>query len=151
MNILRYSIIELFEGAPGQEIELILPQTQNAAKIPGAHEIHLETVAIGNGWYDPLIQYQAYYNYTVYPGNTYDYRPFNASTSAQMYNSLYGTGNCVDRTLDCYATGINEVCSTADTLCAKQVESILDNVANRDEYVSCTKPSSRKTRTEMRC
>jgi hypothetical protein len=34
--------------------------------------------ATRNGWYDPLIQYQAYYNFTVWPGNTYDYSPFNA-------------------------------------------------------------------------
>ncbi len=35
-------------------------ETQNAKNIPGAHNISLRTVAIGNGWYDPLIQYQAY-------------------------------------------------------------------------------------------
>ena len=64
-------------------------ESQNARAIPGAHNISLETVLIGNGWYNPLIQvsfsgtdtkevyltyhtqYQAYYNFTVYPGNTY--------------------------------------------------------------------------------
>jgi carboxypeptidase C (cathepsin A) len=40
-------------------------ETQNAANIKGAHNISLMGVLIGNGWYDPLIQYQAYYNYSV--------------------------------------------------------------------------------------
>jgi carboxypeptidase C (cathepsin A) len=33
-------------------------EQQNEKNIPGAHQIKLETVLIGNGWYDPLIQYQ---------------------------------------------------------------------------------------------
>jgi len=94
----------------------------------------LKTVAIGNGWYDPLLQYQAYYNYTVYPGNTYDFKPFNQTIEDQMYNALYGPGNCVAMTLDCYARGINEICSAADNFCANEVEELLDNIANRDEY-----------------
>ena len=31
-------------------------ESQNARAIPGAHNISLETVLIGNGWYNPLIQ-----------------------------------------------------------------------------------------------
>lgn len=81
-----------------------------------------------------MIQYQAYYNFTVYPGNTYDYFPFNATIEAQMYNSLYGRGNCVDMIKDCYASGDNDVCSAADNFCASEVEELLDTVANRDEY-----------------
>lgn len=41
-------------------------ETQNAKNITGAKKIALEAVVIGNGWYDPIIQYQAYYNYTVF-------------------------------------------------------------------------------------
>lgn len=113
-------------------------ETQNAAirngSLPGAHEISLKSVLIGNGWYDPLIQYAAYYNFTVYPGNTYDYSPFDASLQERMYNSMYGPGNCYDRTTACYETGINEVCMYADDFCASEVESLLDDNANRDEY-----------------
>jgi carboxypeptidase C (cathepsin A) len=36
--------------------------------LKGAHYIKLSTLLIGNGWYDPLVQYAAYYNYTVSPG-----------------------------------------------------------------------------------
>lgn len=99
-----------------------------------AHHINLNTVLIGNGWYDPLIQYGAYYNFTVWPGNTYDYSPFNASIQAQMYNAMYGPGNCRDQTLDCYARGIDEICSTADDFCYYEVEAVLDDYADRDEY-----------------
>lgn len=109
-------------------------EMQNAKNISGAHEIKLESVLIGNGWFDPLIQYQAYYNFTVYPGNTYDYSPYNMSTQAQLYNNLYGTGNCVDQIKDCYATGTNAVCSAADNFCLNLVESPYDSVLNRDEY-----------------
>lgn len=109
-------------------------ETQNAANIPGAHNISLKSVAIGNGWYDPLIQLEAYYNFTVFPGNTYDYRPYNESTEAQVFNSMYGPGNCADQVLRCYATGRDDVCSIGDSWCANNVEAVLDNVANRDEY-----------------
>lgn len=109
-------------------------ELQNAKNISGAHHIKLESVLIGNGWYDPMLQYIAYYNFTVYPGNTYDYSPYNASIKAQLYNNLFGPGNCVDQIKACYAIGTNEVCSTADTFCADVVEEVYDNVLNRDEY-----------------
>ncbi|KAG9229722.1 Alpha/Beta hydrolase protein [Amylocarpus encephaloides] len=107
---------------------------QNRKNLPGAHKISLETVMIGNGWYDPLIQYQAYYNFTVFPGNTYDYDPFNASVKAQFYNNLYGKGNCVDQVKDCAARGLNEICANADLFCADFVESLYDDYLGRDEY-----------------
>lgn len=109
-------------------------EEQNAHGDPKAHKIQLKSVTIGNGWYSPAVQYAAYYNFTVSPGNTYDYRPFNASVEEKMYNNMFGPGNCLDQIRDCYATGTDEVCSTADTFCANNVESILDTYANRDEY-----------------
>ena len=108
-------------------------ETQNAANIPGAHKISLETVLIGNGWFSPLLQYEAYYNFTVDPGNTYDVT-FNKMTQNQMYNNLYGPGNCVDQLNDCAARGINEVCNAADNFCANQVETLYDINLGRDEY-----------------
>ncbi|KAG9560368.1 putative carboxypeptidase 2, partial [Aureobasidium melanogenum] len=108
--------------------------TESYGQLSNAHHVNLKTVLIGNGWYDPLIQYQAYYNFTVFPGNTYDYKPFNESVSAMMYNALYGPGNCVEMTKDCYSRGINEICSFADNFCANNVESVLDIYALRDEY-----------------
>jgi len=107
---------------------------QNAKHINGSHKIRLRTLLIGNGWYDPLIQYIAYYNFTVFPGNTYDHAPFNASIGSQMYNALYGKGNCVDQIEYCASSGIDEICSAADSFCALEVESVLDNYPGRDEY-----------------
>jgi carboxypeptidase C (cathepsin A) len=109
-------------------------EEQNAKNISGAHKINLETVLIGNGWYDPIIQYQAYYNFTVYPGNTYDYAPFNASISSLFYNNLYGEGNCLDQLLDCAARGIDEICSAADDFCYYETENLYDLYLGRDEY-----------------
>ncbi|KAF2130341.1 carboxypeptidase S1 [Dothidotthia symphoricarpi CBS 119687] len=107
---------------------------QNAKNITGAHKIDLENVLIGNGWFDPLIQYQAYYNYSVFPGNTYDYDPYNETVKAEWYNNLYGKGNCVDQTKQCYATGVNSVCAQADNFCYSKVENMYDIYSGRDEY-----------------
>jgi carboxypeptidase C (cathepsin A) len=38
-------------------------EQQNEKNIPGSKQIKLETVLIGNGWYDPLIQYQGNNNF----------------------------------------------------------------------------------------
>ncbi|KIW96126.1 uncharacterized protein Z519_03193 [Cladophialophora bantiana CBS 173.52] len=109
-------------------------EEQNAKNITGAHNIRLEHVLIGNGWYDPLIQYQAYYNFTVFPGNTYNYDPYNQSIKNQIYNSLYGRGNCYDQTVDCNTRKIDEICTAADNFCYQQVENMYDIYLNRDEY-----------------
>jgi carboxypeptidase C (cathepsin A) len=108
---------------------------QNAKNIPGAHKINLETVSIGNGWFDPLIQYQAYYNFTVYPGNTYDIT-VNESVADQWYQNLWGSGNCVDKLNDCYARGWDELCSDADNFCYYNSEYLYDYYLGRDEYDS---------------
>ncbi|KAF1984927.1 putative serine carboxypeptidase [Aulographum hederae CBS 113979] len=107
---------------------------QNAANITGATHIDLAGVLIGNGWFDPLVQYESYYNFTVWPGNTYDATPVNASVANYMYNAMYGPGNCYDMTLDCYARGIDSICSAADNFCYSEVEYIYDIYTGRDEY-----------------
>jgi carboxypeptidase C (cathepsin A) len=109
-------------------------EEQNANLPKGAQEIKLESVLIGNGWYDPLLQYPAYYNFTVYPGNTYDLKPYNASTEAQLYANTFGPGKCVDQLKQCRASGDNNLCGTADDFCYYNVEDPLDVIANRDEY-----------------
>ncbi|KAI1275085.1 Alpha/Beta hydrolase protein [Xylaria sp. FL0933] len=109
-------------------------EDQNRNLPRGAKKIELETVLIGNGWYDPYVQYQAYYNFTVFPGNTYDYAPFSKSEAAMFYNNVYGKGNCLDKLRDCKRTGDNSVCRLADNFCAYMVESVYDDLLGRDEY-----------------
>lgn len=54
-----------------------------------------------------------------------------------MYNALYGDDKCVDSIRSCYSQGPtagDKICSKADNFCANNVELVLDNIANRDEY-----------------
>lgn len=103
-------------------------------KLPyGAKEIHLEGVLIGNGWYEPLLQYEGYYNFSVYPGNTYDVT-MNETANEIMYNAMYGPGNCYDQTIQCYETGRNDACHIADNFCLNEVENVYDIYLGRDEY-----------------
>lgn len=51
----------------------------------------------------------------MYPGNTYDYAPFDKSNADMFYNNLYGKGNCLDRLQDCKSTGNNAVVRNPDT------------------------------------
>lgn len=99
-----------------------------------AHKIQLESVSIGNGWYDPLIQYAAYYNYSVNPGNTYDITFPRESQNHKMYNGMYGEGNCYDMTVECRTTGRDDICSLADAFCYAEVEYVWDQSTGRDEY-----------------
>jgi len=108
-------------------------ETQNAAKIAGAHNINLQSLSVGNGWYDPVLQYPSYYNYTVTPGNTYNYKPYNTSVAEEVYNLFYGSGNCVDQLKACNANPTPDVCGAADNFCYA-VEDIFDTVTGRDEY-----------------
>ncbi|WPH04138.1 Carboxypeptidase S1-like B [Acrodontium crateriforme] len=111
-------------------------KTQNEkirhGELHGAHHIDLKTVLIGNGWYDPLIQYAAFYNFSL--ENTYDLKFFNDSIQTMMYQNMYGTGNCYDQTVNCYKNGIDDACAAADSFCYDTVEAVLDRYTGRDEY-----------------
>lgn len=62
------------------------------AEVDGAAKIDLRAVLIGNGWYDPLLQYGGYYNFTV--DNTYDVRMNKTWQVEEMFEAMYGEGNC---------------------------------------------------------
>ncbi|KAF2628720.1 alpha/beta-hydrolase [Macroventuria anomochaeta] len=79
------------------------------------------------------IKYQAYHNFSVFPGNTYDYDPYNASVKAE-WNNLYGEGNCFDQTKHCCATGQNSICARTEDFYANKVENLYDICSGRDEY-----------------
>ena len=91
---------------------------------------------IGNGWYDPIIGYEGYYNFMVDPGNTYDIVFKNPATRKKMHNGLYGKGNCYDQLIQCKRSGRDDVCEAADNFCINAVESVFDVFLGRDEYDS---------------
>ncbi|KAH6654879.1 Alpha/Beta hydrolase protein [Truncatella angustata] len=109
-------------------------ERQNDLAIPGTQKVDLRTLLVGNGWFDPMIQFQAFYNFTVSPGNTYDFFPFNASTESRVYDNLYGSGKCLDRLGNCKLTGINSVCAEADEYCMDNVEGLYHELLGRDVY-----------------
>ncbi|KXJ86595.1 Alpha/Beta hydrolase protein [Microdochium bolleyi] len=114
-------------------------EEQNDLQIPGALHINVKSVLIGNGWYDPAVGYESYYNFTVPSDsgkirNTYNYAPYNASVVSQLHAAVYGKGGCLDGLAECKRTGDDAVCSQADNYCASNVEFVLDDVTGRDEY-----------------
>lgn len=104
---------------------------------------------IGNGWYNPILQYEAYYNFTSsystqrhQGGNTYGLH-YNESIDNYVFNNMYGSHNCLDQLIECnsfaYATNSsdgegNQQCAATDVWCYDQVELPFDNVFGRDEY-----------------
>lgn len=107
---------------------------QNEKNITGAANIDLRSVLIGNGWVHPITHYQAFYNFTVSPGNTYDFSPYNKTIQDKLFDNLYGPGKCVDGLEECARNGDDKQCRTADGFCADNVEAFLGRYANRDEY-----------------
>ncbi|KAF7533934.1 hypothetical protein G7054_g6649 [Neopestalotiopsis clavispora] len=109
-------------------------EQQNDLNLPGSSKLQLETLMVGNGWFDPAIQFQAFFNFTVNPGNTYDYFPFNASMETLLYENLYGSGQCLDQLKACKLSGLDSVCVAADNFCMENVEDLYHRVASRDVY-----------------
>jgi carboxypeptidase C (cathepsin A) len=108
---------------------------QDDTAIPGALQVPLSALLIGNGWFDPLVQYQAYYNFTVSPGNTYDLHVFNSSTQTAIYNALYRPGGCVDMINTCYTNGTDVNCAAADDACYRGAEQPFEDMTlARDSY-----------------
>jgi carboxypeptidase C (cathepsin A) len=96
-------------------------ETQNAAG--AGHHIDLQAVMIGNPWMDPVVQSEAYYNFTVSPGNTYDVVMFDAQQTAEIFNNLWGPGNCIDITKACNQPGAwEELCNEGIDYCSYLVE-----------------------------
>ncbi|ETS76816.1 hypothetical protein PFICI_12203 [Pestalotiopsis fici W106-1] len=109
-------------------------EQQNDLNLPGSNKLQLETLLVGNGWFDPAIQFQAFYNFTVNPGNTYDYFPFNGSMETLLYDNLYGSGHCLDQLEHCKLSGLDSVCVAADNFCMEHVEDMYHQAVSRDVY-----------------
>ncbi|RDW88375.1 carboxypeptidase S1 [Coleophoma cylindrospora] len=110
---------------------------QNKVKAAGTVDIPLKTLMIENGFYDTRVQFAAYYNYTVSPGNTYNLNPYTAAQEQQLYTNIWGAGGCQDQQAKCNANpppaDIDNVCAAADTFCVAEVEDFFDINARRNE------------------
>lgn len=133
---------ESYGGHYGPVFSQYILQQNNHSSVQNSTHLDLRGTLVGNGWFDPILQYEAYYQFTYESTYTYPELPYNASFDNQVNNALYGPGNCIDRLRDCnrynYTSGLygNEVCTAADNFCLSNLEEPYDVVTNRDEYDS---------------
>lgn len=110
---------------------------QNKLNNTGAIKIPIKSVTIEDGFFDTRVQFAAYFNYTVTPGNPYDLAPFNNTAETQLFNNVWGPNGCQEQQAACNANpppaNINEVCSAADDFCVTNVEQFFDINAKRSE------------------
>lgn len=98
-----------------------------------AIKLNLTSVVIGNGWMDAVPQYIAYYNFSVNPGNTYDYNVFNQTVQKTLLDDLYGNGKCLDMVQKCYSSNSKKDCAKAKDFCDTHIQGAWD-IGNRDYY-----------------
>jgi carboxypeptidase C (cathepsin A) len=110
---------------------------QNKLNMPGTVQIPLKSLTIEDGFYDTRVQFAAYFNYTVQPGNPYDVNPYTPAQQQQLFNNVWGKGGCQDQQAACNANpppaNIDSVCSAADNFCVGAVEQFFDINALRSE------------------
>jgi len=86
-------------------------------------KIEVSALMINNGWYDPLLQNQAYVDFAT---NAPGYGQLQSDeVLAQMSSDFFGPGGCQEQELACYAAGetdaSNQICMTADNFCIDNV------------------------------
>lgn len=81
----------------------------------------LNYYSLHSGWFDPLIQNIAYYNFTK---NAPGYgQLLSDAVLANMSQALWGEGGCVEQEMACYAAGnsasSDKICFDADQYCVR--------------------------------
>ena len=108
-------------------------QAQNKAIASGSvsgQTIPLVALGINNGWYDPILQYKAYVDYSY--NNTY--RSIISASQHTSYLNTYNT-KCLPALQKCTAiTGSNSACESAENTCYSDIEGPLSEAANFDVY-----------------
>ncbi|OAV99900.1 hypothetical protein PTTG_25095 [Puccinia triticina 1-1 BBBD Race 1] len=109
-------------------------RAQNAlikAKKLKAYPIQVTSLGINNGWFDPYVQYQSYYDYAQ--------KKFNhvldlakPATLAVVNTALNHKNGCLAQLKSCANNGSNDVCQEADNFCAQYVSAPL--LGNRSTY-----------------
>ncbi|KAF9452095.1 alpha/beta-hydrolase [Macrolepiota fuliginosa MF-IS2] len=109
-----------------QQNELI-----KAGKIQG-EEVVVSALMINNGWYDPLIQNQAYVDFAT---NAPGYGQLQSDEVIQQLNTaFFSPGGCQEQEEACFAAGnstaSNKICRDADDFCVNNV--FVPAVGDRD-------------------
>ena len=123
---------ESYGGHYGPEFASYL-ESQNSAIAAGTvkgEKIDLIALGINNAWYDPVLQYKAYVDFSY--NNTY--KPLITASQHTSYLSTYNS-KCAPALQGCPAvTGTNSACESADNTCYDDIEGPLSEVANFDVY-----------------
>ncbi|KAF9011691.1 alpha/beta-hydrolase [Cyathus striatus] len=95
-------------------------------------EINVSALMINNGWYDPLLQNQAYVDFAF---NAPGYGQLQSDSVLKKLNdSFFKPNGCRDQELACYAAGnsssSNAICIKADNFCVDNV--FVPAVGDRD-------------------
>lgn len=94
-------------------------------------------MGINNGWYDPIIQYKAYVDFSY--NNTY--APIISKSQYNSFTDSY-TSDCLPALQQCTATsGNNQVCVDADNTCYQEIEGPISEAGDFDVY-DIREPSS---------
>lgn len=104
--------------------------TKVAAGTVTGENIELIALGINNGWYDPVIQYKAYVDFSY--NNTY------TSLITKAKHTTYTTtyeNDCLPYLQECTSTtGDDSECEDADTECYNSIEGPLSELGDFDVY-----------------
>ncbi|KAG9308308.1 Alpha/Beta hydrolase protein [Chiua virens] len=83
----------------------------------------VSALMINNGWYDPLIQNIAYYEFATYAPGYGQLQTDDVLRNISV--ALYGPNGCIAQEQDCYDAGnsteSNDICSQADNYCVQNI------------------------------
>ena len=122
---------ESYGGHYGPEFADYFEQ-QNAAVAAGqvkGEKIDLIALGINNGWFDPVLQYKAYVDYSY--NNTY--HPLISASQHTSYLNTY-TQSCLPPLQSCASSGSDSACSNAESVCYNDIEGPLSQSADFDVY-----------------
>ncbi|KAI7951811.1 hypothetical protein MJO28_007495 [Puccinia striiformis f. sp. tritici] len=117
-----------------------------AKKLQG-YPIEITSLGINNGWFNPYVQYQSYYDWAQ-KKNKHVMDIASPATLAVVKNALTRKNGCLAQLQDCANDGSNDVCQDADNFCAQYVSSPL--LGDRSTYYcerTLVKPSNYETVT----
>ena len=124
---------ESYGGHYGPEFASYLQQQNNAiagGSVQG-EKINLVALGINNGWFDPIIQYKAYIDYSY----NNSYKQLISSSQHTSYTNTYNS-QCLPALQKCTSissTSQNSACESADNTCYGDIEGPISN-ANFDVY-----------------